>query len=161
MKTFGGLTRLKYGALAGLAGWLAGWLACIPFEVAIAWRYVDAHAQRMPGSLAEGLVVWAAFSLFMALVGFVPLFLPLVLVLPPRWIVRWRWILIPGSVLLACLAINYRMGLMTFHHFRHPQAIMAFFFTSPNIFVLTFAPVVVWVYSRLARRRLASGAREL
>ena len=161
MKTFGWLTRLKYGLLAGLAGWLAGWLVCIPFEAAIAWRYVDAHARRLPGSLAEGLVVWAAFSLFMALVGFVPLFLPLVMLIPPRWIARRRWILIPAAGLLAFVAINYRMGLMTFHHFRHPQAIRAFFFTAPNIFVLTFTPVAVWAYSRLARRRLASGAREL
>ena len=156
MTTFAWPTRLKYGALAALAGWLAGWLVSLPFEFAVAWRYVDGHANQLPGALAKGLVVWAAFSLFMAMAGFVPLGLLLLLFLPPRWIVRWRGILIPGVTLAAILAINQRMGLLNYYHVRHPRAVLGFFVTAPNFFVVAFALVSIWVYVLLVRRRLSA-----
>ncbi len=53
------------------------------------------------------------------------------------------------------------MGFLNAYHFRHPQAIKAFFFTAPNFFVITFALVVVWVYVVLARRRLQADAAEV
>jgi hypothetical protein len=155
MTTFAWPTRLKYGVLAGLAGWFAGWAVTIPFELALAWRYVDGRANQLPDSLAKGLVVWAAFSLFMATAGFLPLVLPFVLLIPPAWIVRWRRILIPAVPLAAMLAIYDRMGLLNYYHFHHPRALRAFFLTAPNCFVVTFALVVIWVYGVLAKRRLS------
>jgi hypothetical protein len=154
--TFAWQTRLKYGVLAGLAGWFAGWLATIPFMVSMAWRYVDAHASRLPDSLAKGLVVWAAFSLFMAIVGFVPLALPFLLCVSPRWIVRWRRFLIPGVTLAAILAIYYRMGLLNSYYFRHRRILYSFFISAPNLFIITFALVMMWAYTVLARRRLSA-----
>ena len=156
MTTFGWPTRLKYGVLAALTGWLAGFLVTFPFELALARRYVDGNLHQLPDSLAEGLVVWAAFSLFMAVSGFVPLVLPLVLLIAPARIVRWRRILIPGAPLVALVAIYQRMGLLHFHYFRHTKALRAFFDTAPNFFVLTFALMVVWVYVVLAKRRLSA-----
>jgi hypothetical protein len=154
--TFAWTVRLKYGLLAGLTGWLAGWLFTIPFELSLAWRYVDAHANQLPASLAKGMVVWGAFSLFMAMSGFVPLVLPLFLLVSPRWIVRRRTFLIPGVTLAALLAIYYRMGLLNSYYFQHSQAIVAFFFTAPNFFVIIFALVMTWVYVVLAKRRLSA-----
>jgi hypothetical protein len=156
MTTFGWATRLKYGVLAALAGWLAGVLVSFPFEFALAWRYVDGNVHRLPESLAEGLVVWAAFSLFIAMSGFVPLVLPLVLLIAPARIVRWRRILVPGAPVVAFLAIYQRMGLLRPYYFRHTRAVRAFFVTAPNFFVLTFALVVIWVYVVLAKRRLSA-----
>ena len=124
--TFAWRTRLKYAVLAGLAGWLAGWLVTIPFVVSMAWRYVDAHASQLPDAVAKGLVVWGAFSLFMAMAGFVPLALPLLLCVSPRWIVRWRRFLIPGVTLAAILAIYYRMGLLNGYYFLHPRDSLTF-----------------------------------
>ena len=112
MTTFGWLTRLKYGVLAAVAGWLAGWVVSFPFELSLAWRYVDRNARQLPESFAEGLVVWAGFSLFMAMAGFVPLMLPPVLLIPPGWIVRWRRILIPLAPLAAMAAIYERIGVL-------------------------------------------------
>jgi hypothetical protein len=153
--TFAWTVRLKYGVLAGLAGWFAGCLISIPFELSLAWRYVDAHANQLPASLAKGMVVWGAFSLFMAISGFVPLVLPLLLLVPPRWIVRWRRFLIPGVTLAAIAAIYYRMGFLHPYYIRHSRPIVAFFFTAPNFFVIIFALVMMWVYVVLARRRLS------
>ncbi|SRR5258708_24644016 len=160
-KPFRWRTRLKYGLLAAAAAWLAGWIIIFPFEFSLAWRYVDGNVRQLPVSLVKGMVVWGGFSLFMALAGFAPMVLPAFLLIPPRWFVRWRRILIPGAPLAAFLAIYQRMGLLHAYRLRHPQAIKAFFFTAPNFFVITFALVVVWVYVMLARRRLRADAAEV
>jgi hypothetical protein len=148
--------RLKYGVLAGLTGWLVGWLITIPLELSLAWRYVDAHARQLPVALAKGMVVWGAFSLFMAITGFVPLVLPLFLLVSPRWIVRLRSFLIPGVTLAALLAIFNRMGLLNGYYFRHPRSLYYFFISATNLFIITFALVMMWVYVVLAKRRLSA-----
>jgi hypothetical protein len=155
-KTFGWATRLKCGLLAAAVAWFAGWMISFPFEISLAWRYVDGNASLFPEALVKGLVVWGGFTLFMAAAGFTPLVLPAVLLVPPRWVVRWRFILIPAAGLAAMLSVYRRMGLLQSQYFRHPNTIRAFFFSAPNFFVVTFALVVVWVYAILAQRRLRS-----
>jgi hypothetical protein len=155
-KTFGWATRLKCGLLAAVVAWFTGWIISFPFEFSLAWRYVDGHARLLPEALVKGLVVWGGFSLFMAAAGFTPLVLPAVLFVPPRWIVRWRFILIPAAALIAMLFVNRRMGFLHMYYFHHPHAVRLFFFSAPNFFVVTFALVVVWVYAVLAQRRLRS-----
>ena len=152
--TFGWATRLKCGLVAAAAAWLAGWIVSFPFEFSLAWRYVDGHTGLLPEALAKGSMVWGGFTLFMAAAGFTPLVLPAVLFIPPRWVVRWRFLLIPAAGLAAILSVDRRMGLLQMYYFRHPHAIRAFFFSAPNFFVVTFALVVVWVYAALAQRRL-------
>jgi hypothetical protein len=115
---------------------------------------VDGHGRLLPEALVKGSMVWGGFTLFMAAAGFTPLVLPAVLLVPPRWVVRWRAILIPAAGLAAILSVDRRMGLLQMYYFRHPHAIRAFFFSAPNFFVVTFALVVVWVYAILAQRRL-------
>jgi len=153
-KTFGWATRLKCGLLAAAIAWFVGWLVSFPFELDLAWRYVDGNARLLPEALVKGLAVWGGFSLFMGAAGFTLLVLPAVLVIPPRWIVRRRAVLIPAAGLAAILSVNRRMGLLNMYYFRHPHALRAFFFSAPNFFVITFALMVVWVYAVLAQRRL-------
>src|ERR1700722_4686080 len=153
---FGWRTRLKYALVAGGVGWLVGCLVSFPLELSLAWRYVDGDARRLPLAVAEGLVVWGGFTFFMGMAGFLPLILPCFLLIPPRWVVRWRFLLIPGAVLAAYLLFNERMGLLHVYRLRQPEAIRAVFFSAPNFFVISFALVVVWLYSGLARRRLAA-----
>jgi hypothetical protein len=153
-KPFGWATRLKCGLLAAAVAWFAGWIISFPFEFSLAWRYVDGHGRLLPEALVKGSMVWGGFTLFMAAAGFTPLVLPAVLLVPPRWVVRWRAILIPAAGLAAILSVDRRMGLLQMYYFRHPHAIRAFFFSAPNFFVVTFALVVVWVYAILAQRRL-------
>jgi hypothetical protein len=155
-KTFGWATRLKCGLLAAAAAWFAGWIISFPFEFSLAWRYVDGKARLLPEVLVKGSMVWGGFTLFMAAAGFTPLVLPAVLLVPPRWVVRWRVILIPAAGLAAILSVDRRMGFLQIYYFRHPHAIRAFFFSAPNFFVVTFALVVVGVYAALARRRLGA-----
>ncbi len=157
--TFPRTLRLKYGLLAGLVGWLAGWLLTLPFELSLAWRYVDGHPSRLPLSVAKGMVVWGAFSLFMAMTGFLPLVLPLLVFISPRWIVRWRVLLIAGVPLVAMLAMYDRMGLLNSYYFQHPHASVLFFFTAVNFFVIIFCLVMMSVYVWLAKRQLSAETR--
>ena len=159
-KAFGWTTRLKYGLLAAAVAWFAGWIISFPFELSLAWRYVDGQARLLPEALVKGSMVWGGFTMFMAAAGFTPLVLPAVLLVPARWVVRWRFILIPAAALAAILSVNRRMGLLQIYYFRHPHALKAFFFSAPHFFVVTFALVVVWVYAMLAERRLRSAAAE-
>lgn len=155
MKSFGWLVRLGYGLVAALAGWVAGWAVCFPFELIIARRYVLSYGASLGITLAKGLVVWAGFSLFMAAAGFVPIMLPLLVLISPRWLVRRRRVLMIATPLLAAAAIYRRMGLLHLYFLHHTEAVRNFFFTAPNIFVVTFAMVVILVYTTLAKRRLA------
>jgi hypothetical protein len=154
MNTFGWKMRLKYALLAAGAAWLAGWLVTLPFELSLARRYADGDVRLLHASLPIGLAVWGGFSLFMAMAGFVPLVLPAFLLVPPRWMVRWRYVLILAAPLGAMLAIYKRMGFLHVYRLHHRQELKVFFFTAPNFFVITFALVVVWAYVMLARRRL-------
>jgi hypothetical protein len=156
MTTFGWLTRLKYGVLAAVAGWFAAWAVSFPFELSLAWRYVDQNARQLPESFAKGLVVWAGFSFFLVMAGFLPLMLPPVLLIPPGWIVRWRRILIPLAPLAAMAAIYAHIGFLGDYYFRHRWKPRFYLFTGPNFFIVTFALVAVWFYTVLAKRRLSS-----
>jgi hypothetical protein len=69
-------------------------------------------------------------------------------------VVRWRVFLIPAAGLAAILSVDRRMGFLQIYYLRHPHAVREFFFSAPNFFVVTFALVVVWVYTVLAQRRL-------
>ena len=156
MTTFGWPTRLKYGLLAALAGWLAAWAVCFPFELALAWRYVDGNARQLPSTLAKGLVVWGGFSFFMAMAGFVPLMLPLLLLVSPAWIVRSAASSSPRPRWSPCWPSTTAWGSCTPITTAIRWRSRTFFFTAPNFFVITFALVAVWVYMALAKRRLSS-----
>jgi hypothetical protein len=140
-----------------LAGWIAGWLAGWPFEFSTAWRYVDGRAALLPEVLTKGLGVWLAFSLFMSVLGFVPFVLPLLLLVSPGWIVRWRWVLIPLAPLLAMIAIARRMGFIHSWVLDQPESYTAFFFTAPNFFTIGFGLGAICTYVWLAKRRLQVG----
>ena len=154
-KPFRWTVRLKYVALAGSSGWIAGWLACFPFVVFQAWRYVDAQASKMLVVVAKGMVVWGAFSLFMAIEWFVQVML-VFLLLSPRGIVRRRAFLLTGVAMASSPAFYWRMGLLQFYHLRHPYIILDFFFTAPIFFAIIFALSMTWTYVALASRRLSA-----
>ena len=133
--TFAWRTRLKYGLLAALAGWLAGWLVSYPLcaFARLALCRCDTPAS-CPTPWPKGWWCGAASAC------------------------SWRWqdscpwccrccyaflragscagaaFCIPGVTLAAILAIYHRMGLLNDYYFRHPEDSVAFFFTAPNLF---------------------------
>ncbi len=157
MKSFGWQTRLLYAALAGLAGWLAGIVLTIPFEAGVAWRYVNGHSRELPLVFVEGMVVWSCFTLLMASLAWLPLVVPVALLIPPRWIVRWRRILIPLSGVAGIYAIGHRLLLFRAESFTSFDVAYRLFWTSPNLFAVVFACVLTYVYAKLAQRNLSGG----
>ena len=155
MKAFGWQTRLLYALRAGLAGWIAGIMLTIPFEVGVAWRYVNGHTRELPLVLMKGMGVWSCFTLVMAGMAWLPLAVPVALLVPPGWIVRWRRILVPASGVAAIYAIGTRLLLFRADNFTSFDAAYRVFWTSPNVFAVVFACVLTGVYAMLARRRLA------
>jgi hypothetical protein len=154
MRPFGWHVRLWYAVLAGLAGWLAGFLLTVPFEIFLAWRYVDGKVSKLPWTLAEGLVVWAAFTGFMAFAAWAPLVLPIVLLTPPRWAVRGQKLLVPAAGAAGLLAIGLRLQLFVRENFADFLTFWHVFFTSQLVFAIAFAMMLTAVYCALARVRL-------
>jgi hypothetical protein len=154
MKKFGWRIRFQYAAAAGIVGWIAGFLLTIPFEIALTARYLEGQARGFPITLAEGLTVWACFTLFMAAAAWGPLVLPLALLVPPAWAVRWRGILALAGSAAAVLAMGKRLNLFHKKHFVDLPTIEYTFFTSHIVFAFVFAIVLTVTYSLLAERRL-------
>lgn len=157
MKEPGWLARLQCGARALAAGWLAGVVATIPFEAEVARQYVNGNLHMLPRVLAEGMLVWTVFTLFMALAAWVPFVLPLVLLISPRHILRWRHFLVPVSPLLTVLAMSKRLNLLHAINFRSFAAFSAVYFTAPVIFAAIFALSMTASYMRLMDTRLRGG----
>ncbi len=73
---------------------------------------------------------------------------------------RWRGFLIPLVTVVAILVFYYRMGLLSGYYFLHPGILYDMFISAPNVYLIVFAPVMMWVYTVLAKRRLsAAGLR--
>ncbi len=154
--TFGWATRLKFGLIAAAVAWFVGWIVSFPFELSLAWRYVDGNASRLPEVVVEGI---DGLGRLQPVHGRGWIHAPGAAGGPGGITALDRALAslpVPAAGLAAILSVNRRMGLLNMYHFRHPHAIREFFFSAPNFFVITFALVVVWVYSVLAQRRLRS-----
>ena len=60
---------------------------------------------------------------------------------------RWRGFLIPVVTLVAILLFFHRMGLLSGYYFLHPEVLYEMFISAPNVYLIVFAPVMMWVYS--------------
>ncbi len=154
MKALGWQTRLLYAVLAGLAGWIAGIVVTIPFEIRVAWRYVNGNTGQMPVVFLKGMVVWSCFALLMAAVAWLPMAVPVALLVPPQWIVRWSRIAIPASGLAAVGLMGHRLRFFQPENFTSFAVAYRVFWTAPDVFAVTFACFLTGVYAILARRRL-------
>jgi hypothetical protein len=84
----------------------------------------------------------------------VPLVLPLALLVPPVWAVRWRGILALAGAAAAVLAMGIRLNLFVREHFVDLPTIEYTFFTSQIAFAFVFAIGLTITYSLLAERGL-------
>jgi hypothetical protein len=50
------------------------------------------------------------------------------------------------------------MGLWSGYYFQHPRILYSFFISAHNVFIIVFAPVMMWVFTALAKRRLSASA---
>jgi hypothetical protein len=156
MATDAGISRWRragYGLLSGLAGWLAGQLACLPVNLIIAVRDSDGHPKLFVQTLLYGLLVWGAWTLILATAAWVLVVLPLVMTMRPCLLVRLRFV-VPIVATVGALSLAATRPTM----FRDTSAISFFHRFAQAIpygaFAVSFTLVTAWMYILLSKRRL-------
>ena len=145
--------RAGYAVLSGLAGWLAGQLACLPVNLITAVRNSDGHPTVFVQKLLYGLLVWGAWTLLLATAAWVLVVLPLVMTMRPCLLVRLRFV-VPAVATVAALALAATRPAM----FRDTAAISFWHKFAQVIpygaFAISFTLVTAWLYILLTKRRL-------
>lgn len=145
--------RAGYAALSGLAGWLAGQLACLPVNLITAVRNSDGHPTVFVQTLLYGLLVWGVWTLLLATAAWVLVVLPLVMTIRPCLLVRLRFV-VPVVAAAAAVALAATRPAM----FRDAAAISFWHkfaqFIPYGAFAVSFTLVTAWMYILLSKRRL-------
>jgi hypothetical protein len=146
-------SRIGYLALSGLAGWFAGQIATLPANLITAVRDSEGAPRLFLESIGLGLVAWGGWTLVLAGAALVFVALPIVLIVRPSLLVRFRVPIFWGAVGVAIFAVFSRLK-----GFRDPAAttrLLRFFEALPyGLFASVFAAVTAWVYISLAKRRM-------
>ncbi len=145
--------RFGYAAVSGLSGWLAAQLLCLPFNLIIAVRNSDGQARLFVQTLGYGLLAWAGWTFWLALVAWTLVVLPLVLTIRPCLLVRLRGRILVVSLLVAAAVIGSQ-----WHGFRDLAGVsiwQRYAVMMPySCFGLTFAAVTAATYIQRCKRRL-------
>lgn len=145
--------RLRYAAISGLLGWLAAQMVCLPINLIIAVRDTEGQARLFVETLGYGLLVWALWTLWLALIGWMVVALPLVMTIRPCLLVRLRGRLLLGSIALAAAVVEIH-----WKDFRDAGArsiLQRYALMLPYFcFVVSFALVTAATYIGLSKRRL-------
>jgi hypothetical protein len=146
-------TRVRFMAIGGLAGWLAGFIAALPAEIFIGMRDAGGEPKLLAATLSMGLGVWAIWTLLLAVAAWLIFAVPCALMASPEWMVRFRVRLLIGVGLVALLTVFIK--LWSFQDRAASTAALRFILYVPyGCFAVVFSVVTAWLYMRLARGRL-------
>jgi len=145
--------RVRYAAQSGLIGWLISQLFCLPFNLITAVRDTEGHARLFVQTLGYGLVAWAGWTLWLALIGWLVVVLPLVMTIRPCLLVRLR-----RRILLVAMLVAAAVIASQWHAFLDMAGVSVwqrFAVMLPYAcFGLTFSVVTAAVYIQMSKRRL-------
>ncbi len=145
--------RVGYAGVSALCGWLASQLVCLPFNLVIAARDTEGQARLFVETLLAGLLAWGSWTLFLGLVGWVLVALPLVVTVSPCLMVRLRKRILWIAVGLALAGV-----VSEWNAFREPTNVtewQRFMQMLPYAsFALSYAVVTAAAYIQLSKRRL-------
>ena len=143
--------RLGYAAVSGLTGWALAQIATLPSNLLTAMR--DSEPHRMGQTLMLGTLVWACWTLILALVAWLLIAAPLVLAVRPSLLVRLRRYILGGASLAAVGATLSKIR--SFHDPAASTAFLRFFEIVPyGTFAVVYAVGTASVYIALAKRWL-------
>lgn len=150
--------RVRYAALSGISGWLAGQITCLPINLIIAVRDTEGQPTLFVQTLFYGLLAWGGWTLLLALAAWLLVVLPLVMTMRPCLVVRLRLIL-PIVASLGALSLAGMRPAMF-----HDASAVSFFhkfaqFIPYGAFALSFTLVTTWMYILLIKRRLERAAK--
>jgi hypothetical protein len=150
--------RLRYALLSGLGGWLLSQVACLPFNLVIAVRDTEGQMPLLLKTLAVGLLAWAAWTFWLALIGWGVVVLPLVITLRPCLLVRRRPWFLPGAAVLAAAVVGsywhafMNMGAVT--HFGQLSAMLPYV-----CFGVAYAVGTAALYIAMSKQKMGSAVR--
>ena len=101
--------RIRLAAVAGLAGWIAGFVASMPSQILVGWRDTAGALHPFAITLMEGLTVWAGWTLVLTASAWCLVVVPCALLLPPTLLVRFRWQVMMSAMVVAIVLILWRM----------------------------------------------------
>ena len=146
-------TRVKFIAIGGLAGWVAGFIAALPAEVFIGMRDAGGEPKLLAATLSMGLGVWAIWTLLLAVAAWLIFAVPCAMMASPEWLVRFRVRVLFGVGAVALLTVLIK--LWSFQDRAASTATLRFILYVPyGCFAVVFSVVTAWLYVRLVRRRL-------
>jgi hypothetical protein len=145
--------RAGYAALSGLAGWLAGQIACLPVNLIIAVRDTEGQPKLFVQTLLYGSMAWGAWTLLLAAAAWLLVVLPLVMTIRPCLLVRLRFAISIGAAIAALSLAATRPAM-----FRDASAISLYhkfaLILPYGAFAVSFTLVTTWMYILLSKRRL-------
>ncbi len=143
------LRRFRKAALAALIGWIAGWLAALPFQIVEAVRNAGTDFRLLASALGFALALWTLLTLAIALYSYCLFFLPILWLVSPEWFLRHRGLWIALSTIFGAALIALRAHVWT--AFNHDGVGFSNFWVWG-----TFATVFCLVTSTVYVRRLQS-----
>ena len=140
--------RVRKVTLAALIGWLAGLAATFPLQLAEVLRNTNGDWKLMVASLGLGLMIWAMWTLGMAVTGWIVAGLPVALFAKPPLLLQRRTTatVVSGILGLAVVAVKFRIWEMEWTGADY-LAIRLY-----AVFLTTFAAATAWVYVGFLRR---------
>ena len=139
--------RIRLAAVAGLAGWFAGFVASLPAQILVGWRDTAGVLHPFAITLLEGLTVWAGWTLLLTALAWCLVVVPCVLVLPPGLLIRFRLRVMLAALLLAILLVFWRMYWFQDHGASRP-ALRFILYMPYGALALGFAVVTAGWYTR-------------
>lgn len=147
------LQRAGYAAISGLLGWLCAQVLCLPVLVLTVVRDSEGEPRLFVLTMFWGMLAWSTWTLLLATIAWVAVVLPIVTIVRPNLLVRYRRWIVALALCFALWLAGRRPAMFRddasatlFHRFGQviPYA----------MFAIGFTVVTAWTYILLSKRRL-------
>ena len=140
--------RIGKAALATLFGWIAGWIAAMPFQIVEAIRNAGTDVRLLISVLGFAIALWTLLTFAVAVYCYCLFLLPIVWLVSPSWFLRRSTLWIALSTLFGVLLIALRAHVWT--AFDHDGVGFTNFWVW-GVFATLFCLVTSFFYVRFLR----------
>jgi hypothetical protein len=140
--------RIGKAALATLFGWIAGWIAALPFQIVEAIRNAGTDVRLLISVMGFAIALWTLLTFAVAVYCYCLFLLPIVWLVSPSWFLRRRTLWIALSTLFGVLLIAFRAHVWT--AFDHDGVGFTNFWVW-GVFATLFCLVTSFFYVRFLR----------
>jgi hypothetical protein len=142
------LQRIAKAAIASLCGWIAGWIAALPFQIVEAVRNAGTEIHLLVSVLGFSIALWTLLSFAVAVYCYCLFLLPVVWLVSPSWFLNRRILWIALSTIFGVFLIALRAHVWT--AFDHDGVGFTNFWVW-GVFATVFCLVTATAYTRFLR----------